>query len=100
MIKVLDELNKLNDKKYFNDHFSFEQEIRNMIRLYDCSRDKAIIYLVLSVLYNLSNKEIKLNKPIYGKKEKFRLGNFFGKNKISMTYKEMNKIADKFFNNN
>lgn len=79
-------------------HTHFEEEVRNRMCIYDnCSRDKAIILTVLSILQMLRNDEIKLNPPHYGKKEHFRMGSLFGKNPISMTYKEMNRKAQKSF---
>lgn len=105
MLVVLDrlyiDLNLPNDNvgaKWYKSHALFEEELNNKMRFYNISREKAIIYLVMSVLSDLSNKEIELNPPIYGKKEHFRLGSMFGKKyPISKTYKEMNKIAQKVF---
>ena len=64
---------------------------------YDFGRDRATIQAVLHVLHKLSNEEIKLKRPVYSKKFPFRLGGYFYKYPISMTYKEMNKIAKKHF---
>ena len=79
------------------EHYLFEEEVRRRIILYKCSREKAIILVVLSILQELDRDQIKLNKPHYGKKEHFRMGSLFGAYPISMTYKEMNRIASKMF---
>ena len=108
MIKVLDtlydelELNRNRENVsavWLSSHELFENEVNKNILLYDTTRDSAIIIAVLCVLLNLTNKEIKLNPPHYSKKEYFRLGQLFGEPPISMTYKEMNKIAQKQFKN-
>ena len=105
MLRAIDtlygEMNLKFDKEHsgrFNNSLvSFVEEIDKRVWLYDCSRDMAIIYWALGIFSNLSINEIKLTKPHYGKKEHFRLGSMFGKRNISMTYKEMNRIADKHF---
>lgn len=80
------------------EHYLFEGEIRQRMQLYNCTREKAIILVVLSILQGLSREQIKLNSPHYGKKEHFRMGSLFGDNPISMTYTEMNRRAQKIFN--
>jgi hypothetical protein len=77
--------------------YRLEQEIRRIMLLYDFGRDRATIQAVLHVLHKLSNEEIKLKRPIYSKKFPFRLGGYFTKYPISMTYKEMNKKAIEMF---
>lgn len=77
--------------------FRLEQEIRRIMLFYNLERDGATIQAVLNVLHKLSNEEIKLNRPVYSKKFPFRLGGYFNKYPISMTYKEMNKRAIKMF---
>ena len=57
----------------------------------------SVILVVHSILQRLGTNEIKLNPPVYGKKEHFRMGQFFGEYPISMTYTEMNRIARKVF---
>lgn len=101
MLNVLDDLTiklgEFNSHRLLSSHSMFEDKVECYIQMFGVARDMAIIYAVLGVLCNLTNKDILLNKPIYGKKEKFRLGCMFGKNPISMTYTEMNRIADKSF---
>ena len=84
--------------RWYGSHKRFEEEVRHRMNLYEWSRDMAIISLVLCILQGLSKDEIKLKKPVYGKKCHFRMGQLFGgKFPISMTYTTMNKIADKAF---
>lgn len=105
MMRVLDELYDVADMyprsnlpyRWLPSHHLFEDEVRLRKSLYECTREKAIVLVVLSVLQMLSNEEIKLNPPHYGKKEHFRMGCLFGKNPISMTYTEMNRRAQKMF---
>lgn len=106
MLRVLDrlydelELERHSQKvsgKWLATHSQFEAEVIKNERLYNCSRYMAIIKTVLHVLHCLDSSEIKLNKPHYGKKEKFRLGGLFEEHPISMTYAEMNRIATKMF---
>lgn len=101
MMRVLDKLYE--DKAIqFNSESphcfaGFFDEIKNRMWIYKVSFDMAIIYYVRSILQQLSRDEIKLNPPHYGKKEHFRMGCLFGDYPISMTYKEMNRIAEKAF---
>lgn len=108
MMIVLDRLYEAADvtKKdcpycWYMSHALFEEEVRKRISFYkDCSRDMAIILTVLSILQGLSKDDIKLNAPHYGKKEHFRMGSLCGKNPISMTYTEMNRLAQQMFGTN
>lgn len=102
MMRVLDKLYDEQEKKfdyesYMQNYSGFHRQVRRNMRLYNCSYDMAIIWTVHSILQGLSSKEIKLNRPKYGKKMYFRLGGFFVKHPISMTYKEMNNRAIKMF---
>lgn len=84
--------------RWYNTHLAFEEEIRHRIHFYDQSRDMAIIQLVLGIFQGLMRDEIQLTPPHYGKKEHFRMGNLFGeKYPISMTYTQMNRIANASF---
>lgn len=82
---------------YNNSFASFQAEIKNRMRLYQVSYDMACIYWAINVFSQLSRNEIKLNPPVYGKKEHFRMGGLFSEHPISMTYTEMNRIAIKAF---
>lgn len=102
MLRVLDKL-YADENKVFDDEspfcfVSFFDEVERNMRLYNVSFDMAIIIYVKSRLFEVRASKLKLNPPHYGKKEHFRLGNPWGfKNPISMTYKEMNRIAAKAF---
>lgn len=101
MMRVLDRL-YTEQNKNFNDespfsYSGFYDEIKNTMRLYNVSFSMAIILMVKSKLFQLKTSEIKLNPPVYGKNKHFRIGRLFGKYPISMTYKEMNKIAQNSF---
>lgn len=105
MLAVLDRLYeelredgvRLDEMRWYASHKRFENEIRYRVSFYGYSRDMAIIYLVLSILQGLDRSEIVLNKPVYGKKCHFRMGGLFNKFPISMTYAEMNRIAERAF---
>ena len=97
--KLYDELDKpINSYRFYNKHSIFMEEISRYMSLHKISMDMAIIYLVRSILQGLSQDEIKLKAPHYGKKEYFRMGSLFGINPISMTYAEMNRRTQKVFN--
>lgn len=84
--------------RWYGSHKRFEEEVRHRMVMYKQTRDKAIIYLVLSILQELTKDEIELKKPVYGKKCHFRMGQLFGgRFPISMTYTTMNKVASKMF---
>lgn len=96
--KLYDGLDKpINSYRFYNKHSIFMEEISKYMSLYEISMDMAIIYLVRGILQGLSQDEIKLKAPHYGKKEYFRMGSLFGINPISMTYTEMNRRAQKVF---
>lgn len=97
--KLYDELDKpINSYRFCNKYSIFMEEISKYMSLYETSMDMAIIYLVRGILQGLSRDEIKLKAPHYGKKEYFRMGGLFEMTPISMTYTEMNRIAQKMFN--
>lgn len=97
--KIYEELgiNNKSERWWLVSHSSFELEVRRRMSIYEFSRDRAIISVVLGILQNISKDDIILNPPHYGKKERFRLGKLFGTYPISQTYKEMNKIAKETF---
>lgn len=102
MMRVLDKLYdeqgiRFDSESWINNFSGFYREVKRNIRIYNCSFDMAIILVVHSILQRLDTNEIKLNPPVYGKKEHFRMGQFFGEYPISMTYTEMNRIARKVF---
>ena len=106
MLRLLDDIyNKLSLNrnpehlagKWLATHTQFEGEVKRLMMLYNFNRDMAIIHAVLGVLHSMTCDEIELNPPKYGKKERFRMGCIGYDFPISQTYKEMNRIAQKFF---
>jgi hypothetical protein len=83
--------------KWLATHSQFEGEVRRLMMLYNYNRDMAIIHAVLGVLHSMTCDEIELKPPVFGKKERFRLGCIGYEYPISQTYKEMNRIAQKSF---
>ena len=89
-----------NDKKngrWLCSHAAFLDEIEHKMKFYGNTYEEAIVYTVLSILQGLSIDEIELKAPKYGKGRR-RMGGLFSNYPISMTYKEMNKIAQLTFN--
>jgi len=101
MLMVLDDLKENNIHiRYTCDKFALLiDEIKCKQTMYNITFDMATIFVVLSVLLEISSKDIKLNPPHFGKKEYFRLGRLGKEYPKSMTYTSMNKIAQKAFNN-
>ena len=102
MMRVLDKLFEeqgqiFRSESYMNSFSGFHEQIKRTMMLYNCSFDMAVIWVVHSILQGLTVDHIKLNRPVYGKKKHFRMGGFFKKYPISMTYKEMNNRAIKMF---
>jgi hypothetical protein len=97
MLKVLDRLDT--EMGRLHPLYDFYSDIQRNMCLYDVSLDLATILYVRSILQGLPKDVIKLNPPHYGKKEYFRMGSLFGKYPISQTYTEMNRMAQKTFNN-
>ena len=101
MLNILERVYELQEKKFSSGYLcsfaSFWNEVNRYADLYECTYNKAIILLVLGRLQELSNEEIKLNPPHFGKKEHFRMGMLFGEWPKSMTYKEMNNRTKKLF---
>lgn len=102
MLNVLERVYEEQDKKFSSGYLcsfaSFWNEVNRYSDIYECTYNRAIILLVLGRLLELSKEEIKLNPPHFGKKEHFRMGMLFGEWPKSMTYTEMNRIAQKTFN--
>lgn len=101
MLRVIDKLYEAKEVKFSAGSYmkSFEylfNEINHKVRFYNKSYSLATIEICLSILFELENTEIKLNPPHYGKKEHFRLGGFQNY-PISMTYTQMNRIANEWF---
>lgn len=95
MLRVMDRINEeLKDTNYQQVNLQrFYDEVHNDVCLYKVSFDMGIILWSMSQMMKLGREHIKLNPPHYGKKEHFRMNG-----KPSMTYAEMNRIANKMFN--
>lgn len=75
----------------------FYRKIADNMRLYECDFNHAVLLAVHDVLCNCITKEhIVLDKPVY-RRGRRRLGSIFHKYPKSMTYKQMNRIAEKHF---
>lgn len=102
MLRCLDKIYTYlddNDKRngrWLCSHAAFLDKIEHNMRFRGNTYEEAIVYTILSILGELSIDEIELKKPKYGKGRR-RLGGMFNDYPISMTYKEMNKIAQKTF---
>lgn len=97
--KIYDYLDN-DDKKngrWLCSHAAFLEKIEHNIKFYGNTYEEAIVYTVLSILAGLSVDEIELKAPKYGKGRR-RIGGILGNYPISMTYKEMNKLAQLSFN--
>ena len=108
MIKAIDYLYELKGIKFdtnFNGRWSnsftsFMGEINKRMRLNNTlTFNMACIQWAMFIFSQLADDEIKLNPPHYDKHEHFRKGMMFGKHPISMTYTEMNRIAQEAFKN-
>ena len=101
MLNILERVYEEQDKKFSSGYLcsfaSFWNEVNKYADIYECTYNRAIILLVLGRLLELSEEEIKLNPPHFGKKEHFRMGMLFGEWPKSMTYKEMNNRVAKLF---
>lgn len=76
-----------------NNSSDFYNRISDKMRLYECDFYTAVIYDALEICcYEITKDMVTLNKPIYGRGRRLYSGT-----KRGMTYKEMNRIADKHF---
>lgn len=107
MLKAVDKFYELKGIKFDSNYFgrwnnsfaSFMSEIdKRMSRDNKLTFNMACIQWAMSIFSQLNDTEIKLNPPHYGKHERFRKGAAFSKHPISMTYTEMNRIAQETFN--
>lgn len=92
----LDDDDKKNGR-WLCSHAAFLEKIEHNIKFYGNTYEEAIVYTVLSILAGLSVDEIELKAPKYGKGRR-RIGGILSNYPISMTYKEMNKLAQLSFN--
>ena len=96
MLGVIDKINeglKDTDYRQVNLQTLYGEVYDHYVCLYNVSFEMGIILWSMSKMFGLDKKYIKLNPPHYGKKEHLRMDA-----KPSMTYAEMNRIADRIFN--
>lgn len=80
-------------------HSAFYEETRRRMYFHGEDEDEAICRTVLDFMLMLDRHDIKLERPVYGRGRR-RIGRHlmdFKDNPMSMTYKEMNRIADRSF---
>ena len=91
------------EKAYFLTFAYVENQVAHYMDLYNCDRDTAVCYFVIGVLQGLTLDQIEVKKPVYGKKKYFRYGgglivtHDMHRKVQTMTYKQMNKMAEKAF---
>jgi hypothetical protein len=85
-------------RRFLVSHLAFMEEVNRREDLYRISRNKAIVLTIMNIFLLLNKEEIILNKPVYCKGRR-RIGGAFCRYPISMTYKHMNDIASKIFDN-
>lgn len=86
---------ELKNKCWYHTHKDFIFKVQYYEKLFSVDFEEAVCLLVCSIFQNLSNKFIKLNPPKYDKQHRYG-GGLLGSPKQGMTYKEMNKLWNKF----
>lgn len=107
LLSEIDRYNKYLDSVNANtlDLFTFYKEISEEKNLWhkDISNEEAIVRVIAKFLRYTDYKYIKLKCPVYNRKlfKKYGLTLqpfFYKKSKQGTTYKEMNRVAKKYFN--
>ena len=87
------------------DLFTFYKEISEEKNLWhkDISNEEVIVRVIAKFLRYMDSKYIKLQCPVYSRKLTKKYGLtlqpfFYKKSKQGTTYKEMNRVANKYFN--
>lgn len=105
MLRILDDLaEKLSEAgnhkgSHLRTHSAFYEETKRRMCFYVEDEDEAICHTVLDFMLGLDRNDIKLERPVYGKGMR-RIGRHLmglKGNPMSMTYKEMNRVADRCF---
>lgn len=86
-------LSTTNDYPRLNSFTAFHDFVCDRMSMEHLSYNMAVIRTVRLLFSRLGKDEIKLNPPVYGRKEYFKMQT----DKPSMTYKEMNRIAKEYF---
>jgi len=104
MLIALDEIHQHLDEddrkcgRWLCSPLRFEEDVNRYMRLIKCTREEAIVFSVLNVMMMLSNEEIELECPRYGKGLPRYTGGKFSKLEWRpITYTFMRKNAEKFF---
>lgn len=80
------------EKVWWDSYARIFEDVDHRVDFYDMDRDTAIISTVLSIVQGLDRKDIALKKPVYSKHGYFRM-----RGPKSMTYAQMNREAEKYF---
>ena len=104
MLIALDEIHQHLDEedrkcgRWLCSPLRFEEDVNRYMRLIKCTREEAIVFSVLNVMMMLSNDEIELECPRYGKGlPRYTGGKFSRIEWKPITYTFMRKNAEKFF---
>lgn len=84
---------EIGKQKWFMEHYPLEKSINRHAMLFNMDRETATAFtIIFDVFANLPKEDFPLDCPKYGKGEPFRM-----REKQGMTYKEMNRIAKRYF---
>lgn len=106
MLHVLDKLRdhlEPNERYWWTSLVALDDQITRNICIYDEDQDEATIHTVLTILMEMEASVLCLKKPVYGKKMYFRKGpgicatHEAVRKSRTMTYKQMNEEASRFF---
>ena len=88
--------NVIRISRYVESIAAWESEVASKSRIYDCPRDEAIIYTIISEISMIpvGKMNIKPQPLKYDRKSQFRISTWHQ----GMTYKEMQKRFDKSWN--
>ena len=104
MLRVLDDLRSYlepGEQVWWDSFSGFFDNLER--RSYDYDINTAIVYEVIAIVQGIERRNIVMSKPVFGKKEYFRMGcglivTYEDKRKNqTKTYKQMNKEAEKHF---
>ena len=107
LLSEIDRYNKYLDSVNVKtlDLFTFCKEISEEKNLWhkDISNEEAIVRIIAKFLRYMDSKYIKLQCPVYSRKLTKKYGLtlrpfFYKKSEQGTTYKEMNRVANKYFN--
>lgn len=102
MLVILDDLHSkfnVNENSggfWLYGHHNLYSTVLNRQSLFNLTYEEAVCWCVLEVLMMLDREKVKLNRPVYKRGER-RIGRLGGNYPISMTYKHMNDMAKRMF---